>query len=203
VNVVIMGAPTSPISLFPGDLATKAYVDARTPNLPAPITSGSGVNSFTDALGDVWVAANGVYNGAWKRATDVMHSRVTRNSAFNITTTITHLGMDGVINDPYGIYASGWTVPIGGVWLLGGVAGMNTIANGWFRFRYYLNSVFQSFLGLISLSTAIGGVCSFTSMPLKLNAGDIVQIFADGSATTALLTGVNYTTASLDYLGAG
>jgi hypothetical protein len=107
VNVVVVGTAQSPIPINPADQASKSYVDARTPNLPAPITSGSGVQSFTDVLGDVWVAANGVNSGAWKRARDVIRARVYRNAAYTVPGINTATGMpfDSTNDDAY----SGWS----------------------------------------------------------------------------------------------
>jgi len=50
-------------------------------NLPPPVTSGSGIQTFIDVNGEQWVAKVGVYGGVWKRARDVMHAIAYRNAA--------------------------------------------------------------------------------------------------------------------------
>jgi hypothetical protein len=118
VNVVVMGVGQAPAPNVASDWVNKAYVDARTPNLPPPINSGSGIQSFTDVLGDVWIAANGVYNGNWKRARDVLCSRVYRAAGFSAwPTTQAVYGWDTVSFDPYSFYTMGgstWTIPVTG-----------------------------------------------------------------------------------------
>ena len=174
VNVVIMGAPTSPISLFPGDLATKAYVDSRTTNLPAPITSGSGIQTFTDVLGDVWVAANGVSNGAWKRARDALVCRYSRAAAFNATTTNSLFPFDTVVFDNYSLYATGsglFTCPVDGVYLVNTGVGINVASAYQFNLALYKNGA-SNRLQAMSMSTP-GGYCeqNVTSVD-RCTAGD-------------------------------
>jgi hypothetical protein len=107
INVVVVGTAQATVPVQPADVANKSYVDARTPNLPAPVTSGSGVQSFTDALGDVWVAVNGVYSGNWRRAKDVIRARVYRVAAFTAGAAgYTIVPYDTVSDDAFG----GWTL---------------------------------------------------------------------------------------------
>lgn len=54
--------------------------------LPAPLTSGSGVQSYTDPTGEVWVAANTVKGGNWYRAKDVLKCRISRTAVYNLPT---------------------------------------------------------------------------------------------------------------------
>jgi hypothetical protein len=87
--------------------------------LPAPVTTGTAVQTFTDPTGDVWVAKNGVNSGAWKKARDALHVSYRRVAAFNVPTTTGAIGMDTVENDPFGLYnpATGiCTVPVAGMW---------------------------------------------------------------------------------------
>jgi hypothetical protein len=131
VNVVVIAGPAAPIPVIPANWATKAYVDAKTATLPPPVLSGSGVQSFTDVLGDVWVAAVGVNGGNWRRARDVLHARVSRIAALTtVAATATRLPFDtlaptvgGVSGDPYGMATLGtsfaFTIPIAGYWRVG------------------------------------------------------------------------------------
>jgi hypothetical protein len=124
VNVVMMGAISTPTPVLASDLAPKAYVDARTPNLPGPVTSGTTIQTFIDALGDVWVALNGVNSGNWKRARDVLHCHYYRGTSFSITTGNTWqlVGYDTRVYDDYVLYVGAGggagliTVPVPGMW---------------------------------------------------------------------------------------
>jgi hypothetical protein len=119
VNVVVMGSANLPAPVNPTDIASKSYVDARTPNLPAPVTSGSGVQSFTDVLGDVWVAQNGVAGGAWKRARDVLHGFYHRAGAWTAPTAWANFVYDTLDSDPYVMYNTStgvFTPPVAGMW---------------------------------------------------------------------------------------
>jgi len=133
INVVVMGVSQTPAPVNPGDLASKSYVDARTPNLPAPVTSGTTIQSFTDALGDVWVAKNGVYGGNWKRARDVLIARVARGAAWNVTNTVAAVPHDTVLFDFYGLYNLStllFTIPITGWWRFEAQVNMTPTATG-------------------------------------------------------------------------
>jgi hypothetical protein len=120
VNVVVMGTTNLVPPVNPADVASKSYVDARTPNLPAPVVSGSGVQSFTDVLGQMWVALNGVIGGAWRLARDVMHAHWYRAAAYTIPiSAAVPVPFDTVDRDPYGLFnvaTSIYTVPITGIW---------------------------------------------------------------------------------------
>lgn len=87
--------------------------------LPAPITSGSGIQTYTDPYGDLWVAANGVRGGVWYRAKDVLYGRIYRNAAYTYATSGTVLPWSGTSRDIYGLYVSaqnGFVLPVAGVW---------------------------------------------------------------------------------------
>jgi hypothetical protein len=76
--------------------------------VPAAVGSGSGLVSFTDSLGDVWVAKGAVNGGAYKRARDVLHAYWVRNAAL---TTVTAYGQmitfDAMQYDDYGLWQAG------------------------------------------------------------------------------------------------
>jgi hypothetical protein len=99
--------------------------------LPAPITSGSGVQSYTDPMGDVWVAANGVNGGAWKRARDALFCEYNRVAAFTFTGGAwINFGYDTRNVDNYSMYNSSTgiiTLPVTGIWrFTQGIAGSAT-----------------------------------------------------------------------------
>lgn len=96
-----------------------AWTGFASPPQP-PVTTGTTVQSFTDAAGDVWVAKNGVNGGAWKKARDVLHASYHRSAAFTIPTgTAAILIFDTVENDDYTLLNTGngiVTFPVAGLW---------------------------------------------------------------------------------------
>jgi hypothetical protein len=133
VNVIILGSAQAPAPINPADYANKSYVDARTTNLPAPVTSGTTVQSFTDVLNDVWVAKNGVRGGNWRRARDVLRARVFRTA--NVTASTVNswnwIPYDTTGWDEYGMVSLGvgspgpFTCPLAGAWQLNAAANAN------------------------------------------------------------------------------
>jgi hypothetical protein len=91
-------------------------------NLPAPVTSGTTIQTFQDVTGEWWIAKNGVYSGAWKRARAVLHACVGRAGAFTPPTAMTLFGWDTIITDTYGLYVGsptyGFVVPVAGWYYL-------------------------------------------------------------------------------------
>jgi hypothetical protein len=204
VNVVVMGTVQSPAPVQPTDVANKSYVDARTPNLPAPVTSGSGVQSFTDVLGDVWVAANGVSSGAWKRATNVLHGSYYRNAAWNAVTANALFTFDTLVADPYGLYSGGIvTLPIAGIWSLNVGLGSSGGASAW------LNASIRDSLGnfvwanqLISTPGSFG-LWAACSCSRPFNAGDKNAVFESGSTTGLVGQTGTANHFNFDYVGTG
>jgi hypothetical protein len=89
-------------------------------DLPAPVTTGSTIQSFTDVLGDVWVAKNGVSGGAWARARAVLYCRCYRGAAYNTPAINATFVYDTAVDDVYGLFASpGINLPIPGYWMAG------------------------------------------------------------------------------------
>ena len=88
--------------------------------LPAPVTTGSTIQSYTDPLGDLWVAKNGVRSGNWYRAREVLRGRIYRAAALTPPTNWQTIVLDGTVYDPFGIMGVGTTVhltvPVAGYW---------------------------------------------------------------------------------------
>jgi hypothetical protein len=118
-----------------GDPAYPTYVPPAYPNLPPPVTSGTTIQTFTDAAGDLWIAKNGVNGGAWKRPKEVLHARVYRSAAFTFSAgTWATMTMDTVQWDDYGLYGTAgtgyFTAPLLGWWRMSFILGASTNATG-------------------------------------------------------------------------
>jgi hypothetical protein len=207
VNVIVIGSAQSPVPVNPADYASKSYVDARTPNLPAPVTSGSGVQSYTAPTGEVFVAANGVNSGVWKRATDVLHGSWYRNASWNSATGSTTFAFDTMVYDPYSIYtattANGIVTPITGLWHFDMCLGVGVTAASWLACSLrdplgnYVWGAAQA--GMPAFTANIWAVVSFSRM---FNAGDKIVPFQSASAVLTGQTGLA-SRLSFDYLGTG
>jgi hypothetical protein len=154
--------------------------------LPAPVTSGSAIQVYTDPYGDVWVAKNGVDSGNWHRARDVLYCRITRTAAYTLPASPNGVAMpwDGAVagQDKYGMYnGTGITVPIGGIWMFGAVIELNNTA---------VNQVLGYYVGASRSST---NQMPGTGFPLRV-AHTTTQITAANAAVNVVF---EYTTASL------
>jgi hypothetical protein len=94
-----------------GDLSGTYPNPTVSMGVPAAVGSGSGLVSFTDDLGDVWVAKGGVNGGVYKRARDVLHAAYVRNAALSTVATAGGSGVmttfDGMQYDDYGMWQTG------------------------------------------------------------------------------------------------
>jgi hypothetical protein len=72
--LTIPGAPGPQGIQGPPGATGPSYV-----TLPPPVTTGTTIQTYTDQLGDVWVAKNGVRGGAWRRARDAVRARIYYN----------------------------------------------------------------------------------------------------------------------------
>src|SRR5262252_4088754 len=71
---------------------------------PAPLTSGSTVQTYTDPTGEVWVAKNGVNGGNWLKARDVLHARWWRSANWTVTASVQAVTLDTSNFDKYGLW---------------------------------------------------------------------------------------------------
>lgn len=176
---------------------------------PAPVTSGSGPQTFQDPLGDWWVAQNGVYGGQWRRARDVVISRVYRNAALTPSGTAL-FPYDAVDRDPYGFYnttSSLFTVPVAGWYRIICFFSTNVqITTGQFVAVYFYRNGAQAaagpqmgFLTGQGNFPVVNGVCL-----LYCNPGDTLGVWYGNSSTAvAVRPGINWTTANFEYVGSG
>ena len=177
---------------------------AAVPNLGAPVTTGTTIQTFTDASGTVWVAKAGVYGGTWHKARDVLHSRLGRAAAFSASTAVTAFTFDTVVDDVLALYGgTTFTAPVAGQYLVTGQIGaVATAAAQWLRASVRKNGV-QVNEGAAAQSGGAGPLRSTLGVAIRLAAADTVGIFYDAQATLTGATGVSITYASLDYLGTG
>jgi hypothetical protein len=205
INVVIIGAVLSAAPVLASDLAPKAYVDARTPNLPGPITSGSGIQTFTDALGDVWVAANGVNAGAWRRARDVLSCYIYRNTALSVA-ALTNIAYDTIQRDPYGMWnvanANLITAPVTGLYHITSVVNITASASAqWVETRIVASAT--SVADVRSQSSVAVGLGVHASVVIYLTAGQTAIGQVATNTSLPIIPGIGETFCTCTYLGTG
>jgi hypothetical protein len=178
------------------------------PNLPAPVTTGTTIHTFTDAIGDTWVAKNGINSGAWKKARDVLYTRVYRNAAFTVPAATAVFPYDTTSDDVYGMWTIASTLltcPVAGLYEVGGfVTATGTSNNQYVTGALLKNGTvvnngprqYETAGGSVPLSTLVSGI-------LRCAAGDTLQINAWASATLAAVTGTTNSYAGFRYIATG
>jgi hypothetical protein len=179
-------------------------------NLPPPVTSGTGIQNWTDAMtGEVWVAKVGVSGGAWRKARDVLHGILHRSAA---TPMVASPGAivpyDFVDQDAYGMFTGaanyGWNVPIPGWYrafstIVVGVAVANAFIQGQIQQNNSVNWSSDNWWNTLST-----GNLTWRSLALMyLAAGDIVNVKASQQQGYSYIAGATYTRFEINYLGTG
>jgi hypothetical protein len=174
--------------------------------LQPPLTSGTAIQSFVDPIGDWWVAKNGVNNGDWKRARDVLHAKVYRAAAFSTVASSAVVPMDTVDYDPYGMSASsGLVPPIPGIWMITSRMGWN---NGTST-NWYSQSIFVGGNSLLSGGQFTGNASAWPTNTVSTHgvfiaASTAVQLYQNSNAAgTAVSVGIGNTFLTINYLGTG
>lgn len=173
--------------------------------LPAPVTTGSGVQSYTDPNGDLWVAANGVNGGAWKRARDVLYSRIYRTAAYTVGTAYALYPFDTVSFDAYGMFSAslnGFQIPVSGLYRFNVVIATSIAGNQWtsMNIRRNGNNLIQG--------TAIGGniagtlTCQSEDIS-PLSANDQMNVLVAANASVAAAPNPLLSFFSIAYIGTG
>lgn len=111
-------------------------------NLPAPVTTGTTMQSFVGVNGETWIAKNGVANGVWKKARDVLHGGVYRAAAYNVSNTAGVFGWDTVATDTYGFWSPNPTyafvAPVAGFYRFTASIGMSfSAASVWYQIQLW------------------------------------------------------------------
>jgi hypothetical protein len=176
-------------------------------SLPPPVTSGTTVQSFTDVWGDVWIAKNGVYGGAWKRARDTLYGKWYRSAALTVG-AYGPLQLDATTRDPYSMFfnvAQGAAaVPIAGVYdMLLQISATATATGQWVQPRIFINSELMAVSQ--SYASSANAFSSVVSQQFACNAGDVLQFFINISASLAIGVGAPgyWTYATVEYYGTG
>lgn len=188
-----------------GDLGGTYPAPIVTMRLPAPVTTGTAINTFTDSLGDIWVAKNGVYGGTWHRARDVLHSRIYLNNAYNtVTTPNTTLPFDTARSDVYGLWnLSQFTIPVAGVYMVNSqIMFQGTAAGQWINYWVYRSAGSVEFAGDGTVASGISTSIP-NSGPVWCSVNDIITGVYTASAAGMPVTTGNPTFLAIDYLGTG
>lgn len=173
--------------------------------LPPPVTTGSTIQSFTAADGEIWVAKNGVNGGAWRKARDVLISRWYRNAALGLTVAGATVVLDAVHRDTYGLYsAAGFAAPVAGWYTCMFQCGAAATGSGqWVNVRINVGAnLYAAGNAQASLATNVAARAVDT---LYMNAGDVAAPWAGTSVALAASVGAPgfWTVADFRYCGTG
>jgi hypothetical protein len=188
-------------------IQTYALID----NLPPPVTTGTTIQSFTDAMtGEVWIAKNGVYSGHWRKARDVVHFHVYRLATLNMPTTTAIIPFDTPWADTWGFSTGspnyGFTAPVPGFYRAFSYLEVTVAVAGTYIQMYLQqnNTTNWSSDNYFS-SRPSGGLCARTHALMYLNAGDFVNVHAYNTQGYACIVTGNVPPCHLEvnYLGTG
>lgn len=188
---------------------------AITNDLPAPVTSGSNIQSFVDVTGDVWVAKNGVYSGAWRRARDVLHGVIYRTAAYTPKVSPGEImPYDTREFDNYNLYTGspnyGFNIPVTGWYKVAAtVNGISSAVNSYIQGWIQQNTPPTPTITLWSSDNMItpqasGGIPWRSDVTLYALAGDYVntKVYMSGTLT-AIYTMALVTRMELSFMGPG
>jgi hypothetical protein len=175
--------------------------------LPPALGAGAALQSFTDLNGEVWIAKGGVNGGAWRKARDVIYSRVYRSAAFMLQASGAAIPYDTIDMDAYGLYNStnfGWYAPVTGLYLVS--ATMSAIPTGTGVGQFCAGVVYKNGV-LIAQSSAhssmgYGFGCTVTVI-VKLTAQDTIQGGGGSAPNLTLSLNPANNWLQVDYLGTG
>lgn len=174
-------------------------------DLPAPVTTGSTIQSFTDVNGEVWVAKNGVNSGQWRKARDVLHIRAYRAAAFTLTTTPVQLNWDTASRDTYGLLSSGsFLLPVAGSYRIFHQVTVTFTAANQYGATQVRTAAGANIVSRTNLYAPVAGNMYVNGQDeYFLGAGDTVSSWSYASASLAGYAGSLDTYVIFDYMGAG
>jgi hypothetical protein len=171
------------------------------PVQPPPPT---GFNTFTDGSGEVWVSLNG---SAWKKARDVLHAKVYRNTPYTFPVAPTAIPYDTVDSDPFLLYTSpNFKAPIAGMYQVAGCWGCAGGSTGWvISIHAFKNGVTVGNGTTLQISAGGSWIGPHVSTVVRLAAGDTVAIASESAYGTlgSAAYGLTGMWATFDYLGTG
>lgn len=189
------------IPVFP---TTQAATYAKLNVLPAPVTTGTTTQTFTDIWGEIWVAKNGVNSGNWFKARDVLHATVYRQAAYTTPTGVSTYGPDTTQRDPYSLWVGsptfGYKVPVAGIYRCSFHWGVSGAAVG----EYCHSSIYQSGSNIMlnnAFAAVAGGLYGRAQCLARLTTSDTITFIYYCSIAETGLTGPINNLCSIDYLG--
>jgi hypothetical protein len=205
VQVAVTGGATS---LVAGNLTDIRPGALAIPAPPAATTSAT-IQTYTDASGEVWVAKAGVKGGQYRKARDVLYSRLALSAAAPVGTPLVTLPWDTTRDDLYGLGTLGasahWTIPAAGLYLFTGKATVLMTAPQ----QYAGTQIRLNGIGLdwatptVVVPQQINIHVPWTTV-VRCNAGDSLDIQLQGSVAGLSLTGgTTHNWAQVEYLGSG
>lgn len=175
--------------------------------MPA-LGAGAPLQYMTDSDGRMWVAKGGVNGGAWRLATDVLHARWWRNTAWNYPAGSSALPMDTMTYDAYTLLPGGasFTPPVPGIWRmrlqLGGQVATTPVPN-WFQ-AFITQSGGNLAVGSMNVAMATSQVTTIADYTGRAVAGAAPWTPASaGGGGTSGIVGVAQSFVTIDYLGNG
>ena len=174
------------------------------PTLPAPTTSGA-LQTFTDSLGDIWIAKSTVNSGNWKRPGDALHAKAFRQAAVNVTTATTTLLFDSAVFDKWSMLGAGqFNIPLAGLYIITGRVYVQAPGTGqWLNMQLWQNSAAVANGNATFAQTTTGGLSAQLTVNVVANASDVIQVRMAGSSVMPLSGGSGSNYLTIDYLGTG
>jgi hypothetical protein len=175
--------------------------------LPPPVVSG-GFQTFTDSVGDIWIAKPGVNGGGWERPANVLHAYWYRNTAWQtpaVANTIAQFSMNVNYSDPYGLFnGNTFTAPISGIYQMNLSLGIVAGAVGQSLYAVITNTG----LGALAYGMAFAPGATFIVAAVNYTTPVPVggQWMTAQQSGTVGLTGrasSDMTRVTIDYLGTG
>lgn len=155
-----------------------------TPFPPPPVTTGSTLQTTVDHLGDVWIAKNGVFGGAWKRANQMIARAALGNAGVPSGLTYLPITLPATI-DPWGVLsATAFTCVLAGTYHITAHINVNGVpaANGP-AYRIQKNAVDQVVVNFYA-TTSYNYQYALTDT-IALVVGDVIRFAIGNTGGTA------------------
>jgi hypothetical protein len=176
-------------------------------DLPAPTASATTV-TFTDVYGEQWVAKSSVASGAWRKARDVLHAVIYRNTTLAMPSGAgTFIAYDTVLRDTYGMFSSnGFSIPAAGWYRIQATCNSNTTAAG----QYIQGGIWggpaagTNIAGSNSVTATAGGLSMRVWIETVCAVNDLIKAqFYINIASQNLQLGQSNARLEISYIGTG